>query len=180
MTERAIIAFGKVYSWRGVYVHRNGNPSALGPVLYKMLKSGLITKDLIQEHPGGFLDFPDDCFCHGTRAPSCGSCVKESPYYSKGLPDMVFSKGQADPVIINWVYVVDDSWINLLASHPKNRVYYRPYNGTMVKAREYGFRHVSAVNLVYYKDEWLSFENNHRQFLKKRLWASSKEVVGVK
>ena len=167
MTTRGVIAFGRVSSWRGVYNHRDSQPTQLGPLVYQAWQEGTLTLDFLKAHPGGFLSFPDICFCHGDQAEQCGSCSKDSPYYIKGLPKMFFSSGSADPLMINWVYVIDDGWVHVLGNYDTGRIRLKRGAAGVYRTLVYGFHEISTVFLAGAEPDWASIERAHKLFMEK-------------
>jgi hypothetical protein len=167
MTDRGVIAFGRASSWKGVYNHRDSQPTSLGPRVHEMWQEGRLTLDFFKEHPGGFLSFPDLCFCHGDQAEMCGSCAKDSPFYIKGLPRMYFTNLSADPLMINWVYVLDGSWVHVLGNYDTGRIRLKRGLAEMYRTLVYEFREISTVFLAGPEPDWSSIEREHRLFMEK-------------
>ena len=108
MSTRGAIAFGNAKEWSGVYNHADSYPTGLGAGAWEALKSGLLTKEFIESHPGGWSSFPEICYCHDSYfSERDGSSAKDSPFYRKDAPDGRITNEESDALFIEYVYVVD-------------------------------------------------------------------------
>jgi hypothetical protein len=164
MSTRGIIAFGRVSSWRGVYVHKDAEPSALGRNVFRLWQDGLVTQMLLDEHPGGFLRFPYECYCHGAHSEMWGSCAPDSPNYMKGIPNMLFSVWSADPFMIKWIYLVEDDWIRVLGSYDTGGVKLKRSRKGLLRTQVYAFHEVTSVFLCGPEPNWSEIEREHRVY----------------
>jgi hypothetical protein len=167
MPVRGIIAYGGTEKWKGIYNHHDSSPGALGPVLWDRLKSGELTEMSLYQHPGGYLSYPDKCFCHGAQAETHGSCLECSPYYVKELPNMIFSHAQASPLLIRWVYVIDGDWLYVLAGHDTGRLTIKRSARGCKTIKVFAFRLVTTVYVPGPAPNWLSIEKMQSEFMEK-------------
>jgi hypothetical protein len=147
--------------------HRDSEPTVLGPAVYKLWNDGILTLDYLRGHPGGFLSFPKDCFCHGDSSEICGSCAEDSPNYVEGLPKMFFSHRSVDPYMIEWVYIVDDSWLHILGHYDTGFVKLKRGIGGMYRTLVYDFREATTIYMAGPEPDWKMIELEHRMFMEK-------------
>jgi hypothetical protein len=107
MSTRACIATGTKEKWNGVYTHFDGYPTHHGPIVWKAIKDGIFNA-MIDNHPGGWSSVGKECYCHSEYfTERDGSIATDSPYYSPDAPDGRMSERSADPLFIEWVYILD-------------------------------------------------------------------------
>ena len=168
MICRAIVGFGRINSWKGIYIHNDGNPSALGRTLVDLWYSGDLTWDFFQQHPGGFVRFPDECFCHGPHSKEYGSCAKDSPDYRLGYPNMLFTNLDFDPMNIKWIYLVDPPWVNLYGGYQMCGRSIKKGSKKLYRTYMYDFLELPAVHMPTATHEWSTVEYAFKKFLEKR------------
>lgn len=110
---RSAIARPRDGGWIGVYHHWDGYPSGLGRVLWAALHQTYrgdvqrLRAAVIDDHPGGWSSFPTArCYCHDPSR--------------RGEPPMApLTETDAEPLWIEWVYVLGDHVLTVLASVPR-------------------------------------------------------------
>ena len=115
MSTRSVIACGTPKEWQGVYSHFDGYPEGVGAAVWDVLMKEFVLNPgsadfandgstavqafvdiYIKGHSGGWLVFPDECYCH-------------SPDFVMryGVNDFPMTKAGAEAFFIEWVYIVD-------------------------------------------------------------------------
>lgn len=68
MSTRGCITRVDGEGFRGVYNHFVSYPDVFGKRLYEMAQGrdlGDLMRELIDEHPAGWIDLGEECICHG-------------------------------------------------------------------------------------------------------------------
>lgn len=97
----------------GIYSHWDGYPTCRAAQIWGFIHNkfdGDIDAFLtwaIDEHPGGWSGFGEECYCHGAFAERDGSCAKDSPHYKEGAPKGDITHKTIGDSWCEWLYIID-------------------------------------------------------------------------
>lgn len=170
MSTRSVVARKTEDSWKGVYCHWDGYPTARGPEIFRILREqffrdpesskwGNAQADpktavrafcdiYIDGHLGGWSSFGDECYCH-------------SPHFvmRDGAEEKTFATPESsDPLFIEWVYVIDPETqtMEVLCNYDKlakNDGSWQPG-----QPYEYSWKNVATVDLNRDEPDWKEIE----------------------
>jgi hypothetical protein len=101
MSTRAAVGVGNHKSWQGIYNHFDGYPSGLGADAWRVMQNYLsddqvdanrFKEDYIDSHKAGWSQFAEECYCHDR---------------GETETDMRIDQDSADPLFLEWVYLLD-------------------------------------------------------------------------
>jgi hypothetical protein len=122
--------------WEGVYCHWDGYPTNRGKQIWEIIHRDFINNQgkpgvsndgdphkaikafvdiYIKGHPGGWSSFPDECYCHNP-----------SFVIRDGQSDGKLTNKTADPLSIEWAYVISQSNMTLTIYAGKEKPGYIP------------------------------------------------------
>lgn len=116
MSTRSCVArkTGSNGEFEGVYCHWDGYPSNRAAQIWNSIHNKFegdidaFLKFIIDEHPGGWSAFGEECYCHSALfAARDGSCAKDSIHYKENAPKGGLTHEEIGESWCEWLYVID-------------------------------------------------------------------------
>lgn len=131
MSTRGAVAFGTPKNWRGVYNHAGSEPRELGAAVWQVVS-----------HTNDIAELERKVIAAGRWESFVAGAVADEP-------DLLTSE-IADPLFIEWVYVIDGRKLHVIAHAP-----------TSERFDAWRYDHVDTFELDGPEPDWLACQKKH-------------------